>query len=222
MKMNIEKQSSKFIKPLVPTPPTLRCYKIGFIDELVLSMSVGVVLFLSKNNNHHNPKFVTYLEQSLEKTLTRFDPLAGRYVNETYSVDCNDDGVEFKHAKVNIKMHDIIVKEANVMLVDKFIPPKTEVTNLLLAIQVTVFKCGGVALGVCAAHKIIDASTLCTFLSEWAAMNREENDIELTGPGFNSSSLFPGRCFPPVLLQPISVHDMSNKYMFFTKYFGYQ
>ncbi|KAL9991709.1 putative vinorine synthase [Helianthus debilis subsp. tardiflorus] len=123
-------------------------------------MNVGVVLFLSENNNDHNPKVVTHLEQSLEKTLTRFYPLVGRYVDKTYTADCNDDGVEFIHAKVNIKMQDIIVNEANVKHVDKFIPPKTGVTNLLLAIQATVFMCGGVALGACAAHKIVDASTL--------------------------------------------------------------
>ncbi|KAJ0635824.1 putative vinorine synthase [Helianthus annuus] len=212
MKINIEKHSSKFIKPLVPTPSTLRYYKISFFDELAPSMDIGVVLFFSKNNNDLNIKFVTQLEQSLEKTLPQFYPLAGRYVNETYTVDCNDDGVEFIHAKVNIKLQDVIANEKNSKLVDKFIPPKTGEANLLLAIQATMFECGGVALGVRAAHRIVDASTLCTFLSEWATMNREEH-IEITGPGFNTSSLFPGRCFPPGPLQPISDDDMSTKYI---------
>ncbi|KAM0058776.1 putative vinorine synthase [Helianthus debilis subsp. tardiflorus] len=212
MKMNIEKHSSQFIKPLVPTPPTLRYYKVSFLDELAPSMDTGVVLFFSENNNDHNTKFVTQLEQSLEKTLPRFYPLAGRYVDETYTVDCNDGGVEFIHAKVNIKLQDVIANEKNSKLVDKFIPPKTGEANLLLAIQATIFECGGVALGVRAAHRIVDASTLCTFLSEWAAMNREEH-IEITGPGFNTSSLFPGRCFPPNPLQPISDDDMSTKYI---------
>ncbi|KAJ0635821.1 putative transferase [Helianthus annuus] len=212
MKMNIEKHSSKFIKPLVPTPPTLRYYKISFLDELAPSMDIGVVLFFSKNNNDHNSKFVTQLEQSLEKTLPRFYPLAGSYVDETYTVNCNDDGVEFIHAKVNIKLQDIIANEKNSKLVDKLIPPKTGEANLLLAIQATMFECGGVALGVRTTHRIVDASTLCTFLSEWAAMNREEH-IEITGPGFNTSSLFPGRCFPPGPLQPISDDDMSTKYI---------
>ena len=72
MMMNIEKQSSKFVKPFVPTPPTLRHYKIGLVDELMPFLSVGVVLYFSANSNHDDAEFVTRLEKSLEKTLTRF------------------------------------------------------------------------------------------------------------------------------------------------------
>lgn len=55
----------------------------------------------------------------------------------------------------------------------------------------TIFECGGAAIGLSVMHRIVDASTLSTFLNEWAAINREGNDSAFTGPGFNSCSLFP-------------------------------
>ncbi|KAK9057883.1 hypothetical protein SSX86_022722 [Deinandra increscens subsp. villosa] len=214
--MNVEKQPSNLIKPCIPTPPTLRHYKMSFIDELAPSMNVSAVLFFSVNHDH-GPNFTTRLEQSLEKTLTRFYPLAGRYVDETHTIDCNDEGVEFTHAKVNIKMQDnILDTQENVKFVEHFLPSEIRDADPLLAVQATVFECGGVTLGVRAAHKIVDASTLCTFINEWAATNQEEiNGHEFTGPGFmiNSSSLFPGRSFSPIPLQPISDDDMSSKYI---------
>ncbi|PWA97941.1 transferase, Chloramphenicol acetyltransferase-like domain protein [Artemisia annua] len=196
MMMNIEKQSSKLIKPFVPTPQTLQHYKISFLDELAPFINISVILFFSANNNAI-PKFVSRLETSLEKILTRFYPLAGRYVDKTHTIDCNDQGAEFIHAKVDIKMQDILAPGVDIKVVDEFIPPNKlaveHFTDPLLAIQVTMFKCGGVALGVSTTHKIADASTLSTFVNEWAAMNREENEIGFSEPGFNYPSLFPGR-----------------------------
>ncbi|KAK1437733.1 hypothetical protein QVD17_03530 [Tagetes erecta] len=209
MAMIIETQSIKFIKPFIPTPSNHRYYKIGFLDELAPCMNVPIVLFFSQIDN---PKFVTEIQQSLAKTLTPFYPLAGRYDDKTYTIDCNDEGVEFITAKVNIKLQDLLATGENVVFVDKFIPSK-DASKWLLAVQATMFECGGVALGVNAEHRIVDASTLCTFLNKWAAMNKEENGIEFAGHGFNSSLLFPGRCFKPAPLQPISDDDMSSKYI---------
>ncbi|XP_071686797.1 pelargonidin 3-O-(6-caffeoylglucoside) 5-O-(6-O-malonylglucoside) 4'''-malonyltransferase-like [Rutidosis leptorrhynchoides] len=192
----IEKQSNTFIKPIIPTPPTHHHYKLGSLDELAPFWNVSVVLFFSQVNDQ-DQKFVVGLETSLEKTLTLLYPLAGRYVDETQIIDCNDEGVEFIHAKVNIKLQEILGSEMDPKLVDEFISFNTlaahKLTSPLLSIQVTKFECGGVAIGVNATHKIVDASTLCTFLNVWAVINRENNEIEFSGPGFNSSSLFPAR-----------------------------
>ncbi|KAI3806982.1 hypothetical protein L1987_22902 [Smallanthus sonchifolius] len=217
MTMEFAKQSTKFIKPFIPTPPTLHHYKMGSTDELAPFMNVAVVLFFPGNSDH-NPMFFVELERALEETLTRLYPLAGRYVEEGQIIDCNDEGVEFVHAKVNIKLQDFLGCEGNVRLVDEFVSFTTRdikgrVIDSLLAIQVTKFACGGVAIGASATHKIVDASTLCTFLSEWAAMKRGENENELTGPCFNSSSLFPPRGVCPVPLPPMSDGDMLNKYV---------
>ncbi|XP_071729371.1 pelargonidin 3-O-(6-caffeoylglucoside) 5-O-(6-O-malonylglucoside) 4'''-malonyltransferase-like [Rutidosis leptorrhynchoides] len=196
--MNVEKQSTKFLKPSISTPQSYRHYRIGFIDEFVPASNVTIVLFFPQINKINSNIFVE-LEKSLEKTLIRLYPLAGRYVEDKKIIECNDEGVEFIHAKVNIKLQEFLDSEFSVVLVDEFISFETQqqidhFTNPLLTIQVTTFECGGVAVGVRASHRIVDASTLCTFLNEWAFMNREESHAaEFTGLVFNSSSLFPPR-----------------------------
>ncbi|KAL8236898.1 hypothetical protein R6Q59_017979 [Mikania micrantha] len=217
--IKIEKQSSKAIKPFVQTPQTLTHFKLGFIDEFAPDVNVGVVLFFSTNTNQ-TTNFIERLEKSLEKTLTRFYPLAGRlYVDKTATINCNDHGVEFIHAKVNIKLQDFLVSEANVKFIDDFIPSKIGVvlqqSDPLLAIQVTTFECGGVAIGVKATHKIVDASTLSTLINEWAVTNRQENDNDndniFTGSNFISSLLFPPRGLCPMPVPPMNKDEL-NKY----------
>ncbi|XP_071686793.1 vinorine synthase-like [Rutidosis leptorrhynchoides] len=207
MMMKLSKQLSIFIKPLVPTPQTHRHYKLGLIDEIAFFWNVNVVLFFPPIS-YQNRKFVVGLEKSLEKTLTRLYPLAGRYIDETQIVECNDEGVEFIHAKVNIKLQEIIGSEMDPKLVDEFISFNSraahKLTGPLLSIQVTKFECGGVAVGVSATHKIVDASTLCTFLNVWAAINREENEFEFSGACFNSSTLLPARGLRPINIPTIS------------------
>ncbi|KAJ0785409.1 putative transferase [Helianthus annuus] len=206
--MKFHKQSGKFIKPLVPTPSNLKHYKIGFIDELAPLRHVAIVLFFTENPNQ-DPKFVVQLEKSLEKVLTRLYPLAGRYVEESHIVDCNDEGVEFIQAKVNIKLEDILGLHVDVRPVDEF-TVETKPKHIL-TIQLTTFECGGVALGVCATHTVVDASTLCTFLNEWASINRDENEIKFTTPGFISSS-FAAHGFRPMPLQLLTDDDTLSRY----------
>ncbi|KAL8218929.1 hypothetical protein R6Q57_022302 [Mikania cordata] len=226
MRIMIEKQSTKIIKPFVQTPPTLSHYKLGFIDEFAPAVNVGVVFFFSAiNNNNHHPNFFAPLEKSLAETLTRFYPLAGRYDDQHDNIiDCNDQGAEFTHAKVinNIKIEEFLVSQVDDhKFIDEFIPFKIGVSlqqsDPLLAAQVTTFACGGVAIGVTATHKIVDASTLCMLVNEWGVRNRE---MELTaagvgaGAGFNSCScsVFPGRGLSSIPMPPMN-DDMLNKHM---------
>ncbi|KAI3752900.1 hypothetical protein L2E82_24941 [Cichorium intybus] len=179
------------------------------MDDLAPSNHVGTVLFFSANKDN-NPKFVARLEKSLEKTLTRYYPLAGRYVQEMCAVDCNDQGAEFVYSKVYMRLQDILDSGWDAKLIDKLIPSimlggADEIMYPILAIQVNTFMCGGVGLGVSISHRVADASTLCTFLNEWAAMNREDNEVELTVTGFSIPSLFPGRGFPPRIIAPCDI-----------------
>ncbi|XP_076936588.1 vinorine synthase-like [Bidens hawaiensis] len=210
LSFKIEIKCSKLIPPFVQTYPRHSHYKLGFIDEFMADLNVGVVLFFLANSNH-GPNLVARLENSLAKTLTRLYPLAGRYIEETRIVDCNDQGAKFMHAKVNIKLQDFLVSEEKDKFIDEFIPSKIGVarrqSDPLLATQITIFECGGVAIGVNAPHMIVDASTLCTIINEWAATNLEQNELEFlefVGPGFNSSVLFPARGISSFPVQPMN------------------
>ncbi|GJX09435.1 transferase, chloramphenicol acetyltransferase-like domain protein [Tanacetum coccineum] len=113
-----------------------RAFDRAGVAALKVAIEKSRVLFFHANRDK-NLQFVTKLEKSLERTLTRFYPLAGRYVEENHSVDCSNQGAEYIYAKVNIKLQDILVLKENVMFFNEFIPSKLGVAyhldNSLLA-----------------------------------------------------------------------------------------
>lgn len=66
----------------------------------------------------------------------------------------------------------------------------------MLATQITMLKCGGLALGVSLAHRICDASTMTNFLNQWATLSRRDTNVELSVVDLTSSSLFPAQGLP--------------------------
>ncbi|KAI3470289.1 hypothetical protein Pfo_026952 [Paulownia fortunei] len=188
MKVNVV--SRKLIKPCTPTPQNLNKYKISFTDELSPQMNVGVILFYPSK-----PK-AFHLEESLAKILPQFYPLAGRYIKKDHLVDCSDHGAEFVEAEaVDIQLIDLIAKTTTEELND-LLPRQSyevdEVTDPLLSIQVTKFKCGGLVISVSVSHRIFDASSIGTFIAAWTNANNPGGKITIS-PSFDSPSLFPGK-----------------------------
>ncbi|KAM7482313.1 hypothetical protein LguiB_006896 [Lonicera macranthoides] len=68
-----------------------------------------------------------------------------------------------------------------------------EDSDPLLAIQVTTFDCGGLAVGLRVSHRIADASTLSNFVNAWAAKSKGNRVYENHYPIFQSASYFPVR-----------------------------
>ena len=64
-----------------------------------------------------------------------------------------------------------------------------DIVDIVLAIQVNIFKCGGIAIGVCISHKVADASSVVTFVNGWAAVARR--DTHMVCPQFGLANLFP-------------------------------
>lgn len=132
------------------------------------------------------------LKNSLSNALTHFYPLAGKMAVKS-SINCNDDGVYYVEARIDSELKNII-ECPQVELLDQFIPYNLNGSELInveqeVAIQVNLFNCGSVVIGICISHRIADVSTLCTFIRGWAALSRGAQ--KLVGPIFNSSSLFP-------------------------------
>lgn len=195
--MKVQILSENFIIPHTPTPPSLRTYKISATDELAPTMNVPLILYYqSPNANIFN-----HLKNSLAQTITQFYPLAGRYIKESHSVDCNDQGLKYIEAQVKYKLSEIISQGPRIKpeLLNNFIPCEIgavdEDADPLLAVQVTTFDCGGLAMGVCVSHRIADASTLSNFVSAWAVKSKGNRVYENHYPIFQSASYFPGRNF---------------------------
>ncbi|KAA8533258.1 hypothetical protein F0562_033209 [Nyssa sinensis] len=130
------------------------------------------------------------LKQSLSDALTRFYPLAGRTRANLY-IDCNDEGVPYVEAQVQCQL-SVVVKQPEPAELNRLLPCELDnVGDLLLAIQVNIFGCGGIAVGLCISHKIADALSLFMFINGWAATARGDSDI--VSPNFGLATIFPPR-----------------------------
>ncbi|GFP85230.1 pelargonidin 3-o-(6-caffeoylglucoside) 5-o-(6-o-malonylglucoside) 4'''-malonyltransferase [Phtheirospermum japonicum] len=195
MKVNVT--STKLIKPCTPTPQNLNKYKISLTDELSPPMNVSVILFYPPNPNPNpNSTIISQLQESLSKILPQFYPFAGRYIKKDHSVHCNDEGAEFVVAEAtDIELVDFIAKvKSHDQLKDLLSRQTGDVdksTDPLLSVQITNFKCGGLAISVTMSHRVSDASSLETFITAWSDANIINNQEPII-PSFESPSLFPG------------------------------
>lgn len=208
MKMKVQILSREFIKPSTPTPPSLKNYKISLVDELSPTMNIPLILYYPATKNIST---CNHLKASLAATLSRFYVLAGRYVKDSYTVDCSDQGAEYVRAQVqDIRLSDLIDQgpTLKVELLNDLIPipvgAADEITDPLLAIQVNVFDCGGLAIAVCGTHRVVDVSSLTTFINEWAKVTASWDTpgiIELVSPSFESVIYFPGKNISGMFLE---------------------
>ncbi|KAJ8562100.1 hypothetical protein K7X08_011391 [Anisodus acutangulus] len=87
-----------------------------------------------------------------------------------YSIDCNDEGAYYQESHVDASLLDII-KIPNATELVQLTPYNSDGTTSnfqeLLAIQVNLFNCGGIAISISISHKVGDASSLCTFIKNW-------------------------------------------------------
>lgn len=113
----------------------------------------------------------------MAETLARFYPLAGRYRKDDFSIECNDEGVEYVETKVNADLAEFIHQAPENEVVDDLlawrVPPKVDLSSSpLLGIQVNRFKCGGLVMGIQSSHILVDAYTLGSFVNEWAHITK--------------------------------------------------
>ncbi|XP_047339080.1 stemmadenine O-acetyltransferase-like [Impatiens glandulifera] len=103
-------------------------------------------------------------------------------------------GVRYLEAKVDSMIMDVIECHETEM-VDPLIPNlmgNGEEEDDIFAIQVSYFNCGGIAIGTYVPHKIADEVSFFSFMTSWAAISHQhDNMINILKPSFPSSSLFP-------------------------------
>ncbi|XP_004496315.1 limonoid 21-O-acetyltransferse-like [Cicer arietinum] len=207
--MDITIISKETIKPSLPTPNEHKFFKLCLFDQLQLITYLPMVLFYPKKEGHSEiSHIITQLKKSLSETLTIFYPVAGRRKDHTF-ITCNDEGAVFLEAKVNHTMVEFLT------------PPKLEYLNKLLPcepnkmhsydedlpqvlVQVNIFNCGGIAIGTCNLHTLLDGCSGSLFQTTWTAICRGCND-DLPRPDLFSASSF----FPP--LNNLNLHDHVGK-----------
>lgn len=195
--MKVEILSREDIRPSSPTPPHFRHLKLSLLDHLIPSPYAPIILFYSNTTTTTSlyevpKKRLELLKQSLSETLTQFYPLCGK-LKDDLSIECNDEGANFVEAQVNCPLSEFL-GQPQLTLLHKFIPielvPEESNSGAYVTnIQVNLFQCGGIALGICISHRIIDGAALSTFLKGWTCKAKGCN--QLVQPNFIASSLFP-------------------------------
>ncbi|KAF8019580.1 hypothetical protein BT93_G0309 [Corymbia citriodora subsp. variegata] len=192
--MKIEVQSKKLIKPSAPMSNHSRMLNISGIDELQPTLYSGFLFYYRANGENQEDDIfrrLHLLEESLSETLTIFYPLAGRYVEEELYIDCNDQGVEFVHAKVNGQLDQLLRGEFDPDLLGRLSEFRMGAAgNPLVVVRVNVFECGGLVISLRCFHKVGDLFAMATFLKSWVTACRSGTH-ELASPNFELSTLFP-------------------------------
>ncbi|KAL5552675.1 hypothetical protein UlMin_040076 [Ulmus minor] len=192
MKIEVEIISKEMIKPSSPTPQHLRRYQLSFLDQISPPVYNPCIIFYSFQTHSElintTNEISHKLKKSLSDVLTKFYPLAGRLTENPF-VDCNDEGIPFFEARVKCQLHDVIQNNVPSDL-NNFIPFALDyLSNLVLGVQLSIFECGGVAIGTCVSHRIADALSSFMFIKNWSATAR--GDESVPPPEFVSASLFP-------------------------------
>ncbi|XP_068667424.1 stemmadenine O-acetyltransferase-like [Aristolochia californica] len=216
---SVQITSAETIQPSTSTPEHLRTLKLSMLDMHTPALYLPLILYYSSNSigdNAHNASKTDQLKSSLSEALTRFFPLAGRMKDES-SVDCHDQGVDFFEAEVSSQLSEYLslpnIEEfLSQLLPCNFFNSKSG-TEVLLAIQLNRFQCGGIAIGVCVYHLVADMVTMATFINCWATTARGANYVLC--PTFNSASLFPAK--PVEKFTPAITETISTKRFVFTE-----
>ncbi|CAN1174310.1 Stemmadenine O-acetyltransferase [Linum perenne] len=199
--MEVKIVSKELVKPSSPEitgakPP----HKLCLFDQLTPFTFVPIVQFYTHRSNSN---IILHLKRSLSETLNIYYPFSGRTDPSNLLVHDFNRGVPFTHARVNSRLTHFLKLHENTQILNLFLPRQTfqkeeppsssEEDSPVLEIQVSVFSCGGIALGWAASHKLIDGSTLDSFLTTFSAFSRGfPND--LVWPDFSlAAELFPPR-----------------------------
>ena len=178
MDIEVKVISRETIKPSYPTPGHLRHYSLSFLDRNAPQIFMPWVLFYPKDTNTelNNLEQRERIKKSLSEALTQFYPLAGR-VKENLYIECNDEGVNYVEAVAKCNLSEFL-ENLNPCEHKKFLPYELDdVNDLVAAVQVTTFNCGGIVIGLELSHKVADASSFFLFLNSWAATARGSSSI---------------------------------------------
>ncbi|KAK9071061.1 hypothetical protein SSX86_009629 [Deinandra increscens subsp. villosa] len=143
--------------------------------------------------------------KSLSDTLNAYYPFAGRLTQDRLRVDCSDQGVMYLETRASIRLDDFLNHGPDVDQVGRLVSAPDLVTNALLTVQVNIFDCGSLVIGVSASHKVTDGYNLIRFVNKWASENRIGSGNGAYHPSFDHLE----RIFRPLDISNISSHEHS-------------
>ncbi|XVF17663.1 hypothetical protein REPUB_Repub10bG0142800 [Reevesia pubescens] len=174
------------------TPWDLQLLPLGPIQKGLLFPKPEEAPGDQKQTGNTTLDLIHHLKISLSRTLDHFPPLAGRLISTqhdenstfSFSIDCNDAGALFVHAKADgVTISDVLKPVYIPQIVQSFFP-LNEVKNYegtfepLLAVQATELV-DGIFIGCTMNHVVVDGASFWHFFNSWAEISRG-NSIHLS------------------------------------------
>ncbi|RCV24528.1 hypothetical protein SETIT_5G092100v2 [Setaria italica] len=200
MDFEVKVVESSFVAPSEPTPR-----KGLWMSSLDLPMAnrghtPTFYLFHSNNAASASDFFdAARLKAAMAKALVAFYPLAGRLGVDSsgrIQIDCNGEGALFVVARSDVTVDEIKDVKPSPELRRQLVP-RIEPSSVVMGVQVTFFKCGGVALGMALHHVSIDAMSAFHFFQTWSAFSRNGDSAAVELP-CHDRTLLPARSPPTI------------------------
>ncbi|CAK7325403.1 unnamed protein product [Dovyalis caffra] len=155
-----------------------------------------IVFYVKREANADATQFIAYLKKSMSEILSVLYTFSGR-VKDNMFVDHFDEGAPLMEAQVNCSLSEFL-DDPEIESLNKFLPRQPFTKQLrddlpLIVFQVSLFSCGGIALGCCMSHKFGDGATAAIFFSVGAAISCGSPRDEIALPNLNNAALM----FPP-------------------------
>ncbi|PWA72918.1 Chloramphenicol acetyltransferase-like domain-containing protein [Artemisia annua] len=216
--MEVKTQSTKYIIPSKSTPENLRSYKLSRLDQISPPSYTKQIYYYKPSGDVSISGICGHLVMSLSEVLTLFYPLAGRLTKDGLEVDCSDQGVKYIETKVSTRLDDFLELGPTIDQVKRLISIPDPGATTLVTVQVNIFDCGALVIGVSASHKVTDAYSLVRFINQWACINRTGCSDDAFSPSFDKMvTLFPPEVVPSIVQIPVSNPQskmVSKRYMF--------
>ncbi|XP_058114015.1 shikimate O-hydroxycinnamoyltransferase-like [Magnolia sinica] len=214
------------IKPAKPTP-NHRLW-LPDLDLIMTTTHAPLVYFYERTDaaiDFFSPEF---MKDSLSRALVKYYPLAGRLhpgPSDRLELECNATGVLFVEAESDAQIDDFGDFKPGPGL-RELVPNIDYNTYMgewpLLLVQLTLFRCGGVCMGIGINHTIVDGSAVFQFISEWARIARGDAHVGID-PFFDRTILrardppvppaFKHEEYdrPPLMLGHVDDHEVRSK-----------
>ncbi|CAI0380927.1 unnamed protein product, partial [Linum tenue] len=149
-------------------------HKLCLFDQLFPLTYTPLILFYA---NPETPNLQS-TDRFIAHTLTVYYPFSGRTNSGNLLIDRFGESISFIHVKVESCHLSDFLKRREPENLNCFLPrapfcrESFEFDSPVLEMQVSVFACGGVALGWAASHKLIEGFTMISFLKAFSAVSR--------------------------------------------------
>uniref|UniRef100_A0A2P2K4A3 Taxadien-5-alpha-ol O-acetyltransferase n=1 Tax=Rhizophora mucronata TaxID=61149 RepID=A0A2P2K4A3_RHIMU len=201
--LSVKQEEPVLVPPAEETEKGL--YLLSNLDQNIAVLVRTIYCFKSVDGKG-NEDAVEVIKNALSKVLVHYYPLAGRLTISSEGkliVDCTGEGAVFVEAAANCVITEIgDVTKPDPVTLGKLVYDIPGAQNVLqippVVAQVTKFKCGGFALGLCMSHCMFDGLGAMEFVNSWGEVAR---GLPLKVPPFMDRSILKARN-PPMIEFP--------------------